>query len=112
MLKPEQSPTFKYTCPGAEAQRQVFFSSTHPEPSGSLFLPIANDDVGLEIMTYPRQRIMSNSHLGFDRLMEKLHFSYTSRASFSVRELNRRWEFCLHNSFWRWEVHASSSWPD
>jgi hypothetical protein len=52
MLKPEQSPTFTDTCPGAEAQRQVFFSSTHQEPSGSLFLPASRKNYNPSFRLY------------------------------------------------------------
>jgi hypothetical protein len=52
----DQTPTFKYTCPGAEARRQVFFYPSHQEPSGSLFLLVSiSDDVETTRVSPPRR---------------------------------------------------------
>jgi hypothetical protein len=96
----EQSPTFKYTCPGAETPRQVFFFSTHLEPSGSLFLPVVKNP-GKKMDRVQEKSVVFTSDLGFDRLMGKLSFPLSSRS-----ELNRRSSVVSKSFSWKDHDHA------
>jgi len=57
----KQPVTFPFACQGAEAQRQVFFS-TQAEPLGSLFLPV----YGVENILFSRWEGERKGHLSFN----------------------------------------------
>jgi len=82
MLKPKQFPTFTNTCPGAESPRQVFFYSSHPEPSGSLFLlitwPIEN--LKTNHVPWPVSDSSSRHHIG----------KLSLRGAFKMENSNRK----------------------